>query len=700
MSTIPKARSKETAMISPVNHKKMPSKNSPADYIINIESLVITDPIDSTRISKMSTNGLSVSSAVKAGLVFLGTVGAYYLAKTTGIFSYFGLGEKNSNPKDVGNSGIMKVKNRENALTVRTNLETTRQADSPSVNRIEQTYKDKDSNLKFKEIKVEEFKDLSKAEENMGIRGSSSRRSISVQNPISDQNVIVGNLFDLTIDDTSVFSSSEALFLETTNIPTWLTSSNPNPTFKGSYDTPGFAHGVALSGNYAYVADYTSGLQVIDISDPSNPTFKGSYDTPGSAHGVTLSGNYAYVAARVDMVQGNLQIIDISDPANPTAKGSYDMPYRAWKVALSGNYAYVADGYSGGLQIIDISNPWNPTFKGVYDTPDSAYGVALSGNHAYVADGNSGLQIIDITDPSNPTFKGSYDTPSNAYAVTLSGNYAYVADELSGLQIIDISDPSNPTFKGFYDTPDNAREVALFGNYAYVADSGYNYTSGLQIIDISDPANPTFSCSYNTSGKAYGVALSGNYAYVADGNSGLQIIALNIVTDSLDTDLTITLIIIGSITGAVCIASFCCVLIGSGIVELRRYRNKILGNESNTKVKKLREEKELQKLETSDDKKIVVDNKPVVKQEKPEFIEYDEKPLKNLCCPISSKLMKHPVIVVESGKTYDKESIEDWFKNHDTDPLTKEKLKSKQFIPNLTIEKVVEEWITKHKIKK
>jgi hypothetical protein len=346
MSTIPKARSKETAMISPVNHKKMPSKNSPADYIINIESLVITDPIDSTRISKMSTNGLSVSSAVKAGLVFLGTVGAYYLAKTTGIFSYFGLGEKNSNPKDVGNSGIMKVKNRENALTVRTNLETTRQADSPSVNRIEQTYKDKDSNLKFKEIKVEEFKDLSKAEENMGIRGSSSRRSISVQNPISDQNVIVGNLFDLTIDDTSVFSSSEALFLETTNIPTWLTSSNPNPTFKGSYDTPGFAHGVALSGNYAYVADYTSGLQVIDISDPSNPTFKGSYDTPGSAR----------------------------------------------EVAVSFNYAYVSDG--GSLQIIDISDPSNPTFKGLYDTPGNALGIALSNNYAYVADSDSGLQII------------------------------------------------------------------------------------------------------------------------------------------------------------------------------------------------------------------------------------------------------------------------------------------------------------------
>jgi hypothetical protein len=42
--------------------------------------------------------------------------------------------------------------------------------------------------------------------------------------------------------------------------------------------------------------------------------------------------------------------------------------------------------------------------------------------------------------------------------------------------------------------------------------------------------------------------------------------------------------------------------------------------------------------------------------------------------------MKDPVILIESGQTYDKESIEDWFKNHDIDPLTSEKLTNKQFI--------------------
>jgi hypothetical protein len=66
----------------------------------------------------------------------------------------------------------------------------------------------------------------------------------------------------------------------------------------GGYDTPGIAKAVALSGNHAFVADYTGGLQVIDVSDPANCVRVGGYDTPGSAHGahaVAVSGNYAFV---------------------------------------------------------------------------------------------------------------------------------------------------------------------------------------------------------------------------------------------------------------------------------------------------------------------------------------------------------------------------------------------------------------------
>jgi len=60
------------------------------------------------------------------------------------------------------------------------------------------------------------------------------------------------------------------------------------PCIAGSVDTPDIASGVYVSGDYAYVADWTSGLQVVDMSDPTNPTIAGSVDTPGAAYGVCV----------------------------------------------------------------------------------------------------------------------------------------------------------------------------------------------------------------------------------------------------------------------------------------------------------------------------------------------------------------------------------------------------------------------------
>ncbi len=121
-------------------------------------------------------------------------------------------------------------------------------------------------------------------------------------------------------------------------------------------------------GNYAYIADYFSGLQIIDISNPTNPILKGNYYSSGEATDVQVVGNYAYLAAG----GGGLQIIDISNPTNPTIKGNYQNNYDyAFDVKVVGSYAYVA-AREGGLQIIDVSD-----FNDVNESPTD---VTLSNN--------------------------------------------------------------------------------------------------------------------------------------------------------------------------------------------------------------------------------------------------------------------------------------------------------------------------------
>ncbi|MBD3352006.1 MAG: hypothetical protein GF364_11020 [Candidatus Lokiarchaeota archaeon] len=62
------------------------------------------------------------------------------------------------------------------------------------------------------------------------------------------------------------------------------------------------------------MADGFDGLEIIDISTPSSPSQEGQFYDGGYARGVYVSGDYAYVADGDD----GLEIIDISTPSSPS----------------------------------------------------------------------------------------------------------------------------------------------------------------------------------------------------------------------------------------------------------------------------------------------------------------------------------------------------------------------------------------------
>jgi hypothetical protein len=136
-------------------------------------------------------------------------------------------------------------------------------------------------------------------------------------------------------------------------------------------------------------------LHVIDVSNPANPQRVGGYDTSGGAWGVAVSGNYAYVAD----YDAGLQVIDVSNPASPQRVGGYDTSGLAYGVAVSGNYAYVADGTSGGLEVIDVSNPASPQRVGG-NSLFAASNLIVAGNKVFVAATSDGFVILDLFRPS------------------------------------------------------------------------------------------------------------------------------------------------------------------------------------------------------------------------------------------------------------------------------------------------------------
>jgi hypothetical protein len=129
---------------------------------------------------------------------------------------------------------------------------------------------------------------------------------------------------------------------------------------------------------------------VIDVSTPGSPAEVGYCDTPGRAEGVAVSGDYAYVA---DYGEG-LRVIDVSTPGSPVEVGFYDTPGTAYRVEVAGDYAYVADSWLG-LRAVDVSDPTAPVSVGFYDTPgNAASGLAASGGFVFVTEGSAGVEIF------------------------------------------------------------------------------------------------------------------------------------------------------------------------------------------------------------------------------------------------------------------------------------------------------------------
>ncbi len=237
-------------------------------------------------------------------------------------------------------------------------------------------------------------------------------------------------------------------------------------------------YGIAVSNGYAYVAGgFTGGdFHVVDIDPPEDAYLVHTVNTPGDAFRVAVSGDYAYVA---DGMAG-LQVIDIGTVGSESIVCGVGTPSQAFDVFVEGDYAYVAD-LAGGLRIMDISTPESTSEIKAVDIAPIARGVAVSEGYAYIGSYSDGLQIIDVDPiPSAYLVKGLL-LEHSAYHLATQGHYAYVADGYAGLQIVDISNPEEAYIFSKVDTPLLAIDVAVQDNYAYVADGD---GGGMQIVKL------------------------------------------------------------------------------------------------------------------------------------------------------------------------------------------------------------------------
>ena len=277
---------------------------------------------------------------------------------------------------------------------------------------------------------------------------------------------------------------------------------------------------VAAANNYLYVQSWFYGFLVFNVSG-GNLTFIGQNQNVSSDSGLDnkmiLSGNQAYIAAGTL----GLQIVDVSNPYSPAALGSFNdsqLYAQPFYVAVTGNSLCTANG---NIRIFDASQPG--TLTPVSSPIAIGASRVVAGNGLAYVQAQDGTRIYSLATPSSPQLKATISN-SVVYArdLQLSGTMlysaGYVGASIPCFVATDVSNPSSPAVRGtknFSDTSAIASCLAINGNKALIGIQGNN-SNRISCVDISNVGSPVERGSLNTTNdwpRGIRISPDGNYAY-------------------------------------------------------------------------------------------------------------------------------------------------------------------------------------------
>ncbi|MDP8205429.1 MAG: T9SS type A sorting domain-containing protein [Candidatus Electryonea clarkiae] len=326
---------------------------------------------------------------------------------------------------------------------------------------------------------------------------------------------------------------------------------------------------VAIQGDYAYLATGSTGLKVLDISDPESVFLVKSFRSGTLIRNLALNDDYLFLSCGAPAGSDSndyICVVDISDPFDPVDTGRIEVFGRVEIISYYNNYVYLAEEYPDyldSLVIINPDNPEGPSFTAAINIEGSIKDIVFFNNHAFIAarelyvvsllnpsqpefvatynyqgtqklmdlqfvdqevylvfNDDISFRWIDITDPENP--RGRHrelliDSPGSAL---VNGNVVYIYNSREdSIYIFNILDIYNPRLLGTYSEDRYYLDIVISGDFAYVACSNY----GLSILDIYDSSRIEEIRLLGVKGSPRDIAVSGNYAYVANGSGGVQV---------------------------------------------------------------------------------------------------------------------------------------------------------------------------------
>ena len=259
-------------------------------------------------------------------------------------------------------------------------------------------------------------------------------------------------------------------------------------------------------------------------------------------------GEVAYLGS----TSSGVALIDISNPGSASVVTTYmpEAPFAFDSLQVHDGIGYWASSNGGGLHIVDVRNNQAQTLATIdaaFEATNNVNGFTITDNILFVSDTNSDrIFAFDIADPTTPQSLGSFETGDTIanHDLLVSGAYLYAAG-LGGrtgdgtTYVYDISDfrSSGAIEAAWFESGDSTAHLSKTDTDMLVI-SQMRVGGGIEVWDVSDPTSPTYLTRANASDfglNAYStgeVFVQDEIAYVAWHQEGVQSLDLDNVSTS------------------------------------------------------------------------------------------------------------------------------------------------------------------------
>jgi choice-of-anchor B domain-containing protein len=224
---------------------------------------------------------------------------------------------------------------------------------------------------------------------------------------------------------------------------------------------------ITVIGDHAFVttegSGAGSGMQVIDLSNlPASASLLTTYDETFTRGHIIQRDIYSpdpYVYVIGTSSTSGIHILDVSDPANPVEVGLYAPGYYLHDCHVKGDRLFAAAFYEGAMDVVDISDKSNPQLVAKIDDPGGnthSSWLTEDDRFLFICDELDGLpaRMFNIEDINDPYEVATYtaNASSLVHNPYIRGDYIFITHNTEGLRVVDVHDPEIPVEVAYFDT--------------------------------------------------------------------------------------------------------------------------------------------------------------------------------------------------------------------------------------------------------